>query len=157
MANPRREPPRQWDECSVFAALAEASGADGAAVARHLLDFAVGLDAKPEWNRGPRATVRIRMPLNRVGVSVMSIYTYAGHTRAFAGINIAYFHDKVSPALLSSFITSLRKSPCLAGKLSNFESGSYERHPSLPLDYLAAHPEEIAVVEDALRLLIERG
>ena len=39
----------------------------------------------------------------------------------------------------------------------DLEAANYEREPSLPLDYLEAHPEEIAVVEDALRLLIERG
>ena len=51
----------------------------------------------------------------------------------------------------------LRKSPRLAEEMSDVEAADYEREPSLRLHYLESHPEEVTVIEDALRMLIERG
>ena len=160
MVNRMKHPSRQWDETSVLAALAEASDTGSTAVARRLLDFATGLGADLDWNKGPRPHVRIRFPLNGSSPRVMSIYTYptlGGYKDGFVAVNINSFHNKIAPQLLSSFITMLRKSPWLADEMSDLEAANYEREPSLRLDYLEAHPEELTVVEDALRLLIERG
>ena len=160
MANRLKHPSRQWDEASVFAALAEASDTGSTVVARRLLDFATGLGADLDWNNGPRPHVRIRFTLDGSSPRVMSIYTYptlGGYKDGFVAVNINSFHNKIAPKLLSAFITMLRKSPRLAEEMSDVEAADYEREPSLRLDYLEAHPEEVTVIEDALRMLIERG
>jgi len=142
-----------WDEDSVFAALAECCSPAGLQAVRRLYEFARSRGATFTWGTGPLPSVSARFFIASKPYMVFSLYEWPADKASFA-LNFEYLlWGALPPDALPRLAERLRAIPKVADRFAGLEQAGFKKRPSLSIDLILTQPgatETIAAAIDEL-------
>lgn len=145
---------QEWNEVTVFAALARFCSPDGLEAARRLYNFAKKSGAAFNWGVASLPSLTARLTVLGKPISAFTIYEWPRSVGVFV-INFEYLANAGVPGeAIQRVAELLRRIPGVPERYADLEAKHFQKRPPLGLDSIVAQTGAVETIEAALDELI---